>query len=264
MQNRSKQIHTLLRVLLVLFLVLSCTAPVCAAPPDPDLTKLCSVSIVIRDSTDNPVAGGKGTAVRVAVWKKVGSVYVWDAVPSFGASGLTGSALADNSNATFLAAYAEANAVAGTELSIDSSGKARFTDLLPGVYLIAQSEAAPGYGAFAPFLVSVPQYSASELRYYDHVTAFPKLPPLPGPVPPGPGVPPVPPGPDVPPDPPGPDVPPDPPGPTPPTPDDPNVPEKLPQTGQLWWPVPFLSLAGVTLLMLSRLSRRKESEDESD
>ena len=37
---------------------------------------------------------------------------------------------------------------------------------------------------------------------------------------------------------------------------------KLPQTGQLWWPVPILALSGFVLLVLGWL-RRKESRDEA-
>lgn len=38
--------------------------------------------------------------------------------------------------------------------------------------------------------------------------------------------------------------------------------DKLPQTGQLWWPVPVLALAGVLLLLMGWI-RRKESRDEA-
>lgn len=37
---------------------------------------------------------------------------------------------------------------------------------------------------------------------------------------------------------------------------------KLPQTGQLWWPVPLLALAGLILFLLGWI-RRKESRDEA-
>lgn len=34
---------------------------------------------------------------------------------------------------------------------------------------------------------------------------------------------------------------------------------KLPQTGQLWWPVPYLALAGILLLFLGMLRRKREN-----
>ena len=45
---------------------------------------------------------------------------------------------------------------------------------------------------------------------------------------------------------------------------EPTTPEKskLPQTGQLWWPVPVMGFAGIVLLLLGWI-RRKESEDET-
>lgn len=44
----------------------------------------------------------------------------------------------------------------GTEKAIGDSGSVTFTDLEAGVYLIEQTEAAPGYEAFTPFLVVLP------------------------------------------------------------------------------------------------------------
>jgi LPXTG-motif cell wall-anchored protein len=38
--------------------------------------------------------------------------------------------------------------------------------------------------------------------------------------------------------------------------------DKLPQTGQLWWPVPILAMSGFVLLLLGWL-RRKESRNET-
>lgn len=56
------------------------------------------------------------------------------------------------------------------------------------------------------------------------------------------------------------------PGPADNTPDDgitPNDSEKLPQTGQLWWPVPILSVLGLLLLVYGIDRRRKERENET-
>ena len=45
--------------------------------------------------------------------------------------------------------------------------------------------------------------------------------------------------------------------------DDPDLPlANLPQTGQLWWPVPLLTIAGVLLLILGAARRRRSAWDE--
>ena len=36
----------------------------------------------------------------------------------------------------------------------------------------------------------------------------------------------------------------------------------LPQTGQLWWPVPFLAVGGMFFLLIGALRRRRDTYDE--
>lgn len=44
--------------------------------------------------------------------------------------------------------------------------------------------------------------------------------------------------------------------------DDPDVPlANLPQTGQLWWPVPLLAVAGMALVMLGLIVNRRNSDE---
>ena len=103
-------------------------------------------------------------------------------------------------------------------------GRAKFEDLLPGVYLVTQREenATEGYSSLQPFLVSLPQWR--EDRYVYHLTLEPKVALEPKPT--------------------------EPTEPTEPTdPTDPTEPE-LPQTGQLNWPVPLLCVSGLGLFVL--------------
>lgn len=45
--------------------------------------------------------------------------------------------------------------------------------------------------------------------------------------------------------------------------EDPEVPlSRLPQTGQLWWPVPLLAMGGMVMLLLGLISRRRSRGDE--
>ncbi len=41
----------------------------------------------------------------------------------------------------------------------------------------------------------------------------------------------------------------------------PEIPEKLPQTGQNWWPIPILTVAGLLLFMLGWVQRRTQNEN---
>ncbi len=164
----------------------------------------------------------------------------------------------------------------------NENGEVVFEDLRTGLYLFTQSEeqASPGYYPVEPFLVSVPIYD-SEYNY--NVQAFPnehevkiyvKFRLLAKPK--DPPDTPVPPGPDPDPDPPGPDPDPDPDPPPEPEPDpwipipffveEPKARPRLPQTGQMNWPVPVLAVSGAVMFlagMCLRLYGRKGSEEKS-
>ena len=108
----------------------------------------------------------------------------------------------------------------GTKTEI-RSGKAEFSDLTAGLYLVAQTEqdACDGFEPIGAFLISLPQWDGEEYLY--SFTAKPKV-----------SLETVP---------------------TEPTkPSDPTTPSdpKLPQTGQLNWPVPLMSAAGIAFLIL--------------
>lgn len=99
------------------------------------------------------------------------------------------------------------------------NGKAVFENLVTGLYLIMQTTSSTGYSPMNPFLVSVPYWDGSTYRY--HVTAQVKSELKP----------------DI-----------EPPKPT----EKPTTPSgtKLPQTGQLTWPIPVMTLTGMALFAL--------------
>lgn len=119
--------------------------------------------------------------------------------------------------------------VTSDPVTVDRDGNATFSDLTFGLYLVVQKTAASGYRKIAPFLVSVPYLYRDEYQY--EVTSQPKTdleqevkptaPPSSG----GGGG------------------------------------KKLPQTGQLWWPVPVLACAGLGCIAVGLL-RRREARDE--
>ena len=119
--------------------------------------------------------------------------------------------------------------VTAKPVTIDKKGTATFTDLRFGLYLVVQKTAASGYGKTSPFLVSVPYLYKGEYKY--NVTSQPKtdlereVKPTTPPSSGGGG-------------------------------------GKLPQTGQLWWPVPVLVCMGLGCIAVG-LIRRREAGDES-
>ena len=118
--------------------------------------------------------------------------------------------------------------VTADPVTVGKDGKATFSNLTFGLYLVVQKTAASGYRKIAPFLVSVPYLYRDEYQY--ELTSQPKTdleqevkptsPPSSG----GGG-------------------------------------GKLPQTGQLWWPVPVLAGAGLGCIAVGLL-RRREDRDE--
>ena len=118
--------------------------------------------------------------------------------------------------------------VTADPVTVGKDGKATFSNLTFGLYLVVQKTAASGYRKIAPFLVSVPYLYRDEYQY--EVTSQPKtdleqeVKPT---APPSSG----------------------------------GSCGKLPQTGQLWWPVPLLICAGLGCIAVG-LFRRREDRNE--
>ena len=142
----------------------------------------------------------------------------------------------------------------------DSSGSVSFTSLAQGLYLVGGVTHQQGSHRYqsAPCLISLPSWDGSTGIWELNVTAFPKFERSgtsggdPTPTPTEPDTP-TPTEPDTP-TPPDPVEPPD----TPTTP--PVGPEKLPQTGQLNWPVPVLAALGMLLLLAGSILMRRERD----
>lgn len=146
-----------------------------------------------------------------------------------------------------------------TQQNTDSSGSVSFTSLAQGLYLVGGVTHQQGSHRYqsAPCLISLPSWDGSTGVWELNVTAFPKFErrgtsggdPTPTPTEPDTPTPPDPEDQPV-----DPVEPPD----TPPTP--PVGPEKLPQTGQLKWPVPVLAALGMLLLLAGSILMRRERD----
>jgi sortase A len=286
---------TLLCGLIALLLQLIAAPCAFAAAPEPDLSAICSLNIVMKTSSGTAVPEGEIALYHVANWVRDEDRLIWEYTDPYASCSIPIDGLEDNANASPLARYTRQRSIAGAESAIDGDGSARFQDLSAGLYLIIQTKAAPGYEVIVPFLVVLPLYSEPDGQYLYNVTAAPKIEPEFDDEPDTPSTP-TPPGhtptpstdtPDTPTDVPGPtpevsappsetpanpsetpaapvpsgpgsDTPPDRPGNTPPS----GGVDRLPQTGQLWWPIPALALSGLVMLILSWALRDKQSRDE--
>lgn len=207
--------------------LLLCVSSVTAYAHDVPRPVIGSIAITMRCG-ETAVPGGTLTMY------KVGAVYEEDGNYSFVPTGDFSDfdkPLTDVHSSELAKALAEyAKKASGLTLDIDKNGSAFFTGVEPGLYLMVQSKAAAGYYAADPFLVTVPMLEDGTYIY--DVDASPKveLEKLPQPTP------------------------------TPTVP-----PEKLPQTGQLNWPVPVLVVLGLALFSagwLLRFGGRKDGYEK--
>ena len=180
----------------------------------PDLEKEGSITVSMTYS-ERPVSGGTLTLYRVGDVVSDDGDYSFVLSEEFAGSRLSLDDIQSDQLAKQLASYAKENRLDGVTGSIGSSGKILFQKVKPGLYLLVQSQAADGYLAADPFLVSMPAQKDGVYLY--DVDASPKTELEKAPAKPTPTKP---------------------------------APSKLPQTGQLNWPIPVLAAAGLTLCVI--------------
>lgn len=113
----------------------------------------------------------------------------------------------------------------------EKSSSATVKDVELGVYLVVQNKAISGYAKFSPFLITVPQNEDGVYEYDVESNSKVATPPTTKP-------------------------------PKDDTPETTKPSGKLPQTGQLNWPVPVLAAAGLALFTIGALLRRGGKKEE--
>lgn len=219
-----KRLFSLLLAILVLF----CQPLAVFAHDYVQLDKTdCSIEMLVRYEGED-ITGGTLTAIKVGyVAEDDGNYYFRQEITNELLEDISSSSL-PKKMAKFYNDNKKSHVFYTQTLSV-TNGKATFSGLGVGLYLIVQNQAAKGYSKLSPFLVSVPYMEDGQYRY--HVTAAVKSELEREPET------------------------------TPPT----KPPPNLPQTGQLNWPVPVLAAAGMAMLLLGawlRSGRKKESEYE--
>lgn len=209
--------------LLLTALLLCATGAAAFAYDVPDLSRQGSIQVTMRHGED-AVGGGSLTLYRVGAVQEDDGNYGFALTEDFSGSGASLEEVQSSELAGTLADYAAGQGLSGTTAEIGQDGTASFDALEPGLYLLVQDEAAGGYEKAEPFLVSVPLLEDGAYVY--DVDASPKVGELTESAPP---VEPV-------------------------TPEPPAGP-KLPQTGQLNWPVPVLAVLGLALFSVGWVLR---------
>ena len=200
--------------------------PAWAANEMPDVNQTGSISITLQDH-GNPVPGGSLKLYPVA-GVKVYNGFSFEFTQAFASCGYSLENLESGTLAQNLADFALENELPGQSLPVSEDGTAKAANLPLGLYLVVQNTTAEDYAAINPFLVTIPMHSGEKLVY--DVDASPKVTLNTT------------------------DIPEDNPPLNPNPPHGPN----LPQTGQLWWPVPVLAISGMLFVALGWKKRNYE------
>ncbi len=215
---------------LFLALILSLSLCTAASAHDvPDLDRTGEISVTMKED-GKTVPGGSLTLYRVGEVVENDGDYAFALVEELDNTGIVLNDLQSASLAEKLAEEVKDSKFTGATQTIDGNGKAVFEDLELGLYLAVQNKAASGYEKADPFLITLPMYDGEAYQY--EVDASPKVQLEQAK-----------------------DSPDD---------DDDNDndttggkrDDRLPQTGQLNWPVPVLAMAGLVLLILGVALRR--------
>ena len=166
---------------LIFILILMPVKGWAAEMPDMAMNGQSSITVTLRDKqTDKPIPGGTLELIQVAS-VKVDNGFVFVPTEAFAGEDFTfdlseGADLSAPSLAEDINTYAENHSAKGVTQEIGSSGenagKASFTGLDLGLYLMRETKAADGYVKISPFLVTIPQ--KTEEGYVYEVDASPK------------------------------------------------------------------------------------------
>lgn len=223
--------NRILSFLFALVLVHTFALTVFANHPVPDLSKNGSLTFVMN-LDDVLLDGGHMNLYKVGDIAEEDGNYSFCLVEALRGADVDLSEVTDPAVASRLVAFAKAARLPAISVPI-AEGRAAFTDLSVGLYVVwqADSDATKGFSPIQPFLISIPRFQNGE--YILDVLANPKVPIETEPTEPPP----------------------------PPPPPPPN----LPQSGQLNWPIPLMAVSGCILFVLGLIlySGRKDAEDET-
>ena len=222
-----------LMILLALLTVLSCLPVTALAHAVPEEGKKGSITVTML-SGEKAVPGGELTLYRVGKVQEDDGNFRFVPTETYAGKvenfGDLNNAEQSEKVAKSLAEYVQEKKLTGVKKTIGTDGKAKFSDLEQGLYLLVQTKAASGYSVVKPFLVSVPYLKNGKYVYDVDANSKTELKKTPETTT------------------------------TPPTTKPSQQGNKLPQTGQLWWPVPVLLAVGLLFVILGLLRRRGNAD----
>lgn len=221
------------QILSVILCFLALILPVFAqgTAADLDLDRTGSITLTVKDKDGVAATGGSIACIQVARVRRENGNLIYALTNGFEKTSLSLDAFVDGTeSASDLAKKAEKAlpARAAKKIRQISGGKVTFSDLELGLYLIRQQRDFKSHSSIQSFLVTLPMNGSSGWVY--EVSATPKVGTVSRTAPPktptgGKGY-------------------------------------RLPQTGQLNWPVPVLAVSGLVVFSLGWwLSRQKHEED---
>lgn len=224
-----KKLHKLLTFLIVAMLVSGLSIPA-HARDYVKLDKKGNITITMHIG-DKAVGGGTLTMYRVGEVSESDSNYIFQPTGDFTDLGESFDNVTSSVFAKSCSKYVSDKKLVGVTKGIDKSGEVTFTDLEVGLYLFIQSKEASGYNKTEPFMVTLP-YMEDNGQYSYNVDASPKVELEKEPEPTT------------------------------------QPPTKLndftlPNTGQLNWPIPVLTVVGLLLFTIGwllRFGQRKVDE----
>lgn len=146
--------------------------PASAADEALDVQRTGSVSVTLADG-NNKISGAELKLYKVAEAGIVNGNLRYTFTGEFEDFGGEVNKLKSEEDSDSLLDYAQARNISGTALTTGEGGAVRFKNLLPGLYLIAQTGSVDGYSTCAPFLVAVPEREND--RWIYDIDATPKV-----------------------------------------------------------------------------------------
>lgn len=215
--------------ILALLLLLSCLPVAAFAHAVPEEGRMGSITVTMRIG-NRSVPGGTLTLYRVGAINEYDGDYSFLPTGAFTGWGTGFEDIQSHELAEELSDYVRAHKLSGTTKKIGTNGKVTFSDLELGLYLLVQNQAADGYYKVKPFLVSVPYLEDGTYIYDVDATTKTELEKRPAAKEPPPTEP---------------------------------TGSKLPQTGQLNWPVPVLAILGLGLFAAGWVLRFRKKDDDA-
>lgn len=167
---KNRKMNNVISFLLVLMMILS-FSPTISASSEVEHDRLGSIALTLRDQKDQaPIGGGEITIYKVANANVADNNLSFTFTEDFEDCGLSIDDYYKTEFAEGIAHHIWANKTQGNSLVTNAQGVAEFTGLTHGIYMIAQTKAAEGFSAFAPFIAQLPTTMDSRWVYDLDVT----------------------------------------------------------------------------------------------